>query len=142
MPSTTETITVARPADEVLDELADFGRLAECDPMFDESRRLDDGPLQVGSRFHVAGSVAGSSFELDMEIVAYEPGRRVVVVGTGDGLRTREDISTVPTDDGCEVTYDSGFETDKPDLVEAIADPAFTAAGKRTMRGMREWLEG
>jgi carbon monoxide dehydrogenase subunit G len=142
MPRTTETITVARPADEALDELADFSRLAEWDPMFDESQRADEGPLQVGSRFHAVGSVAGASFELDMEVAAYEPGRRVVLTGHGDGLRTREDISTRPTEEGCEVTYDSSFETDKPAFVEALADPAFTAAGKRTMRSMREWLEG
>jgi carbon monoxide dehydrogenase subunit G len=142
MPSTTETITVARPAETVLEELADFSRLSEWDPMFDESERLDAGPLRVGSRFRAAGSVAGASFELTMELVAYEPGRRVALTGQGDGLATREDISVAPTDDGCEITYDSSFETDKPAIVEALADPAFTAAGKRTMSSMRAWLEG
>ncbi len=142
MPQTTETITIARPADEVFDLLADFGNLAEWDPMFEESRRLDDGPLGVGSRFHVVGSMGPSSFELDMEIVEHDPGRHVSLRGTGDGLSTREDISVAPTDDGCEVTYDSAFETDKSDLVDAMAGPAFTALGKRTMAGMRQWLEG
>jgi carbon monoxide dehydrogenase subunit G len=143
MPSTTETIAVARPAETVLEELADFSRLSEWDPMFDESERLDaDGAVRVGSRFRAAGSVAGASFELTMELVVYEPGRRVVLTGQGDGLTTREDISVAPTDEGCEVTYDSSFETDKPAIVEALTDPAFTVAGKRTMSSMRSWLEG
>jgi uncharacterized membrane protein len=96
IPMTTETTTLPRPADEVFRYLADFGNLAEWDPMFDRSERLDDGPLGVGSRFRVVGSVAGSELTLDLEIVEYDPAGRVVFHGTGDGLRTREDLQVSP----------------------------------------------
>ena len=141
MPATTQTISLTRPAEEVFARLADFGNLPAWDPMMDESTPVDAYPLAVGSRFHVVGSLAGASFELDMEIVVYEPSRRVALEGTGDGLETREDLRVAPTAEGCEVTYDSSFETDKPAFVDALADPAFSLLGRRTMKGMRDWLE-
>ena len=140
MPATTQTIRLTRPAEEVFARLADFGNLPAWDPMMDESTPVDAYPLAVGSRFHVVGSLAGASFELDMEIVAYEPSRRVALEGTGDGLETREDLRVAPTADGCEVTYDSSFETDKADLVDAMTKPAFVLVGKRAISGMRDWF--
>jgi uncharacterized protein YndB with AHSA1/START domain len=142
MPETTETATFARPAQEVFDLLADFGNLADWDPMFEESMRLDDGPLEVGSRFKVKGAIAGSNFDLDMEVVELDRPHRVVVKGVGDGLETREDISVRATTEGCEVTYHSAFETDKPDIVDAASKPAFIAIGKRAINGMQEWIRG
>ncbi len=142
MPETTETTTFARPAQEVFELVADFGNLADWDPMFDESMRLDEGPLDVGSRFKVKGSMAGQAIDLDMEVVEYNHPQRIVVEGTGDGLRTKEDISVVPTAEGCEVTYHSAFETDKPDMVDAATKPAFVAIGKRAINGMQEWIRG
>jgi carbon monoxide dehydrogenase subunit G len=142
MPETTETATFARPAQEVFDLLADFGNLADWDPMFEESMRLDDGPVDVGSRFKVKGTIAGSAFDLDMEVVEYDRPQRVVVKGTGDGLETLEDISVHPTNEGCEVTYHSRFETDKPDIVDTASKPAFVAIGKRAINGMQEWIAG
>jgi carbon monoxide dehydrogenase subunit G len=142
MPETTETATFARPAQEVFDLVADFGNVADWDPMFEESMRLDDGPLDVGSRFKVKGSMAGKTIDLDMEIVEYNRPQRVVIKGVGDGLETREDISVQPVAEGCEVTYHSEFSTDKPDIVDAASKPAYMAIGKRAINGMQEWIAG
>jgi uncharacterized protein YndB with AHSA1/START domain len=142
MPETTETTTLPRPAEEVFRYLADFSNLAEWDPMFERSERTDDGPLGVGSRFHVVGSVAGSELELDLEIVEYDAPRRVALRGTGDGIRTREDLRVEPTADGSEVTYTSSFETDKPDVVDAATKPGFVLVGKRAISGLEDRLGG
>jgi uncharacterized protein YndB with AHSA1/START domain len=141
MPETTETTQLPRPAEEVFRYLADFSNLAEWDPMFERSERVDDGPLGVGARFHVVGSVAGSELTLDLEIVEYDEPRRVVFRGTGDGLRTREDLEVAPTAEGCEVTYTSSFETDKPDVVDAASKPGFVLVGKRAIRGLEQQLD-
>jgi uncharacterized protein YndB with AHSA1/START domain len=140
MPETTETTQLPRPVDEVFRYLADFSNLAEWDPMFERSERTDDGELGVGARFHVVGSVAGTSFPLDLEIVEYDEPRRVVLRGEGDGLRTREDLRLEPTSDGCEVTYTSSFETDKPDLLDAASKPAFVLVGRSAIRGLEDRL--
>lgn len=143
MPETTETATFDRSAEDLFAHLADFGRLAEWDPMFRSSQRLDQGDLGVGSRFHAVGEAVGQEFDLELEIVTYEAPTHVALRGTGDGLRTSESIRIEPAADGRnEVTYTSSFETDKPDLVDAMAKPAFTAVGKRAMSGMRDWLAG
>jgi hypothetical protein len=140
MPETTETATFDRPAPEVFAHLADFGRLAEWDPMFTSSRKLDDGPVGLGSRFEAIGSIAGREFELELEIVEYDEPGHVRFNGTGDGLSTMEDITVAPDGAGCEVTYHSAFETDKSDLLDAASAPAFQVVGKRAIRGMRDWL--
>jgi uncharacterized protein YndB with AHSA1/START domain len=142
MPETTETTRLPRPAEEVFPYLADFGNLAEWDPMFERSERVDAGALGVGARFHVVGSVAGSDLPLELEIVEYDEPRRVVFHGTGDGLTTREDLRVEPTADGCEVTYTSSFETDKPDLLDAASKPGFVLIGKRAIRGLEDRLGG
>ena len=140
MPETSETTTFTRPPQEVFDRVADFGRLDEWDPMFTHAEQVDDGPIGVGTRFHTVGSAAGSDFELTLQVVAYDAPRHIALEGTGDGLSTREEITVEPHDDGCEVTYWSRFETDKPDLVDAMAKPAFLVVGKRAISGMRDWL--
>lgn len=141
MPETSETTVLPRPPDDVFDHLADFGRLAEWDPMFEHSERLDGGgPLDVGSQFRTVGSVFGSAFELELEIVTYERPELVVLQGRGDSIVTREEIRVSPHADGSEVTYISSFETDAPDLVDAATKPAFVLVGKRAISGMRDWL--
>ncbi len=143
MPETTESATFSRSPEDVFDHLADFGRLAEWDPMFDRSERLDAGALGVGSRFHVVGSTAGQDIELELETVEYDRPSKVVLHGTGDGISTRESIRVEPYGDGgSEVTYTSSFETDKPGFVDAMTKPAFVLVGKNAMKGMREWLGG
>jgi carbon monoxide dehydrogenase subunit G len=141
MPDTRETETVARSAEEVFDRVADFARLSEWDPMFDRSSRLDQGPLGPGARFAAEGSVLGKDIDLELTIVTFDRPNRVTFNGEGDGLSTVEDITIVQQEDGCQVTYYSSFETEQPKLVEALTGPAFTMAGKRTMKGLREWLE-
>lgn len=141
MPETTETVTFDRPAQDVFDRLADFSRLSEWDPMFDESVRLDDGPLGVGSRFRVRGSTMGSEIELELEVIEYEPPSRIFLRGTGEDMWTTEDLRVASTDGGgCEVTYHSSFETDRPDAVDAATKPVFFLIGKAAIRGMERWI--
>jgi uncharacterized protein YndB with AHSA1/START domain len=141
MPETTETITVARPVDEVFARVADFSRLAEWDPTFEASRRVDDGPLGVGARFDVTGTTAGQTVNLLLTVTEYDPPRRIVFDGSGDGLDTTERLEVNPTDDGgSEVTYHSAFETDRSDLVDAALQVPFWLVGKKTMRSLEDWL--
>jgi uncharacterized protein YndB with AHSA1/START domain len=143
MPTTTETTTLPRPADEVFRYLADFGNLAEWDPMFERSDRLDDGPLGVGSRFRVVGSVAGSELELDLEIVEYDAPRHVVAARAPvTACAPARTCASTPTDGGSEVTYTSSFDTDEPDVVDAATKPGFVLVGKRAISGLEDQLGG
>jgi dehydrogenase/reductase SDR family member 12 len=140
MPETTETTTIDRPATEVFHYLADFSRLAQWDPMFEESSRVDEGPLGPGSRFRATASLAGKELPLEFTVVEYDEPRHVVLRGEGDGVHTTEDIRVEPSGDGCEVTYRSAFETDKPDLVDSLGKPAYVLVGKRAISGLEDTL--
>lgn len=139
MPETTETGQVPLTPTEAFDRLADFSRLPEWDPMFDRAE-LIEGELGPSARFHAVGSVVGASFDLELTITTFDRPDRLVLEGTGDGLETVEDLRFRPAEGGCEVTYHSRFTTDKPDLLEALVQPAFTVAGKRTMSQLVDWL--
>lgn len=142
MPTTTETTTVdAAPAD-AFDYVADFSHLAEWDPTFVLSERVDDGPLGVGSTFDCRMVVLDVRVPMALEITEYERPDRVVLRGTGDGFTTREEISVAPTESGgSEITYTSEFDTDRPDWVDAMGAPVFTVVGKAAVRGLHEHLE-
>lgn len=138
MPETTETETFPQPATEIFDLVVDLRHLPEWDPMFERAERLDDGPLGVGSRFQVHGSVPGRDFELEMEIVEYDRPNRALIRGHGEGIETVEDVTVRTTEDGTELTYRSAFETSLPAAVDAAAKPAFVVAGKRAIAGLRD----
>jgi hypothetical protein len=143
MPTTEATKTVHLPPHEVFERVADMSHLSEWDPMFDRSERLDDGPIEEGSRFHAEGSAMGLELDLVLTVVTHEPPRRIILEGRGDGIETTEDIEVVPLEDGtaCEVTYWSSFETDRSAFLEALSKPAFAVAGRRTMESLQRWLE-
>jgi hypothetical protein len=142
MPTTEATETFPLPPHEVFERVADMSHLSEWDPMFDRSERLDEGPIEEGSRFRAEGSALGLEVDLVLTVVTHEPPRRIILEGRGDGIWTTEDIEIIPREDGTasELTYWSSFETDRSAILEALAQPAFTVAGRRTMAGLRRWL--
>lgn len=143
MPTTTETTTVDAPREDVFDYVADFSHLAEWDPTFVSSERVDEGPLDVGSTFDCRMVVLDVQVPMALEITRYERPHRVVLEGTGDGFTTREEITVGPAGDGrqVEVAYTSEFDTDKPDWIDAMGAPIFTVVGKAAIRGLHEHLE-
>jgi hypothetical protein len=72
------------------DAVADFTSSATWDPGIASARRLDDGPLGVGSRFEVRYRVGPVTSPLVYEIAVYERPSRVVLT-TDSLLHTGED---------------------------------------------------
>lgn len=142
MPETTETTTVDGPQDHVFRRVADFSQLAEWDPTFVRSDRIDDGPLGVGSSFDCLLSVLDVQVPLMLEITEFDAPHRVELRGTGDGFTTHERITVAPAEGNqVDVTYFSEFDTDKPDWVDALGQPMFTLVGKSAIRGLHDHLE-
>jgi carbon monoxide dehydrogenase subunit G len=140
MPETTETTTVDRPITEAFELLSDFSRLPEWDPTFTEARQVGDGPIVVGTRFAATGSMLGATFDLELTIETLEEPNRIVMRGEGDGLHTTEDLRLRTEADGTTVTYHSVFETDKPDWVEKLGQPAFTLVGRKVIDNLHDWV--
>lgn len=124
----------------VFDYLVDFSNLAEWDPMFDRSRRLDgDGPVTAGSRFEVVVDKAGVEVPIIYTVESCDRPRSARLVGEGDGYTSIDEIDVRPTEDGCELTWHARVESDTSSL-DTLATPLFKAAAKASMAGLRSTL--
>ena len=65
----------------------------------------DEAPLGVGSRYRLGVRMGGRVAPMDYQVTAFEPGRRVVLAGTGRGVRAIDDIRFTPTDTGTRIDY-------------------------------------
>jgi hypothetical protein len=83
---------VERAQDEAFVYTADFSNIEDWDPGVVSSRRLDRGPLGVGSRFELEVEFGRSTMPMVYEITEYEPNDRVVLVGRGDKLDAVDEI--------------------------------------------------
>jgi hypothetical protein len=128
------------PAVQVFDYLVDFSNLAEWDPMFDRSRRIEgEGQVEVGHRFEVVAEKAGTELPITYTVEECDRPNRAKLVGRGDGFTSIDEIEVTSLDDGCELTWNATVETDAP-AVDTLATPAFKGVAKSSMHGLRETL--
>lgn len=66
-----EVRTINRPLPEVFGYMAEFSTVAEWDPGVDESSRITDGDLGVGTRFSVIANFNGRTVPLEYEMIRY-----------------------------------------------------------------------
>jgi uncharacterized protein YndB with AHSA1/START domain len=71
------TVEIERPADEVFAWLTDLARLPEWQASVIESRA--EGPLGEGARIHERRRLLGHEAETELEVEAFEPGRRLAL---------------------------------------------------------------
>ncbi len=139
--SITEIIDVATPIEQTFAYIADFGNLSEWDPSFDESRRLDDGALGIGSKFEVATKWGPVELKIPYLITEFERPTRVRLVGTTPRF-TSDDViefSELP-DGGTRVTYKAKLDTKLPDFLDVLGTPGFWLLGKVVGKSMRDKL--
>ena len=88
-----ETVTTALDRTEAFDYVADFGQQAEWDPNTATSRRLDDGPIAVGSRFALQVKMGPRLAQMEYRITELVRPDRVVLEGEGSGVWSRDEIT-------------------------------------------------
>jgi uncharacterized protein YndB with AHSA1/START domain len=76
----TNTVTINRPHREVFAYLADFENVPRWNYAIERTRKITDGPVGVGSRYHQTRTLPRRSEET-FEITAFEPDRTIVVRG-------------------------------------------------------------
>jgi uncharacterized protein YndB with AHSA1/START domain len=76
----TNTVTIDRPQPEVFAYLADFENVPRWNYAIEQTRKVTDGPVGVGSRYHQTRTVPRRSEE-SFEVVTFEPERTIVVRG-------------------------------------------------------------
>jgi len=112
-----ETITLKRSPRDVFAYVADFSTCREWDSTASSSERLDEGPVGIGSRFHVVCEAPVASIDLEYEIVEFEPDSKVVLLGRGRFFEVRDTILITPARGGCRLQYTAEF-TWKPMLAK------------------------
>jgi carbon monoxide dehydrogenase subunit G len=139
-----ETIVVRRPIEEAFDYVADFTTTAEWDPGIDAAKRVNGGPIGVGSRFEVVSNFNGRKLPLVYTMTAYERPRRVVLLGDGKQFRGEDTITFEALGEGqTRITYVAEIRLKGVlRLVQPFLGGKFDAMGKAAVAGLQARLDG
>ncbi|MEO8476865.1 MAG: SRPBCC family protein [Actinomycetota bacterium] len=87
------TFEVGAAPEAAFDYVADFSSAQEWDPGIPTARRLDAGPIGVGSRFELTSRFGGTEQLIHYEISEFDRPRRVTFAGDGKNFRGTDTIS-------------------------------------------------
>ncbi|CAN5513407.1 SRPBCC family protein [soil metagenome] len=104
------TFTVQAPIENVFDYLADFTNTNDWDPGTVRTTRLDNGPLQVGAKFHNVSKFRGRETELDYELTVFDPRTHLTFQGTNKTVTSTDDLSFRPDGSGTQIHYAAHFD--------------------------------
>jgi hypothetical protein len=142
MPRLHETIQTALPVDQAFDFIAEFANCPAWDPNTVTSERIDAGPVGVGARYRLGVRQGGGVIPMEYRVTAWEPGRRVVLAGTGRNIRATDDIRFEATADGARVDYTADISlTGWMRLVEPFAGGSFRRIATEAAAGMQRVLD-
>jgi carbon monoxide dehydrogenase subunit G len=100
------TLDVGASPEAAFDYVADFSRAQEWDPGIPSARRLDDGPIGLGSRFELRSRFGSTEQLITYEVTGFDRPRSVTFVGDGKTFRGTDTISFEPNEGGgTRVTY-------------------------------------
>jgi Polyketide cyclase / dehydrase and lipid transport len=123
------------------DYLADFANARFWDPSVSAAVRTNDGPVAIGSTFHLVSRFAGRDVPLLYTIAAYEPARRVVLEARKPGFVSRDTITFEPVASGSIVNYDALLElAGVRRLFDPILQRIFNGVGSRATKGLQAAL--
>lgn len=134
-------IEVPTPPDDTFAYVADFSTTEEWDPGIDRARRLDEGPIGLGSRFEVISNFGGRRLPITYTITAYEPPARLVLVGEGTTFRGIDEIRFSPAGDGTRIDYVADLQLKGlARVLEPLMRSRFEKVGDDGMDGLRRTL--
>jgi carbon monoxide dehydrogenase subunit G len=137
------TVESPRPPAAVFDYIADFSTNAEWDPGTISADRVGDGPVGLGSEFHLVVSFLGRTSELTYRIVEYERPHLVTLRGENAAMISLDRITVEPWNGGTRLTYAADL---RPKGAARLAGPvlalAFHRVGRNALTGLRAALAG
>jgi hypothetical protein len=97
------SVWIDRSPSEVFAVVSDAEQTPRWSSSAIESRVTTPGPVGVGSIAHEVSRFLGRRFEVESEIVAFEPDRLLGVLVTGGPFPLRASFRLETVDDGCQV---------------------------------------
>ncbi len=142
MPIIRETIQTSLDRDSAFAFIADFANSAAWDPGTATSERIDDGPVGVGSRFRLGVRMRGRVVPMEYRITTLEAPRRVVLAGSGSGVRAIDDITFTERAGGTRIDYIADIHLEGwMRLIEPFVGGAFAKIGRDARDGMERSLD-
>ncbi|HEX6868969.1 MAG TPA: SRPBCC family protein [Candidatus Limnocylindrales bacterium] len=136
-----EQIATTLPPGAVFDYVADFQSAAEWDPGVAHARRLDAGPLGVGSRYELGVRMGGRVVPMTYRITVFERPSRVVLEGEGSNVAAIDDIRFVPAIEGTVVDYTADIRLRGwMRLIQPFVGGALAKVGRDAAAGMTRTL--
>jgi carbon monoxide dehydrogenase subunit G len=144
MPVVEETVVIPRPQQEVFDFLSKFENIAVYDSSVTTSEQVGTGPVAEGTRGRGTSKVMGRRFDWTVEVVEFDPPRRMVSRSVEGKLNFTVTFTLEPADGGTRVTQRIDAESGLGGIFGKIADPLVERAQGRTVRAnletLAEWL--
>lgn len=144
MPVVEESVVIARPPQEVFDFLSKFDNIAVFDSSVTTSEQIGGGPVGMGTRGRGASKVMGRRFDWTVEVVEFDPPRRMVSRSVEGKLNFTVTFTLEPADGGTRVTQRIDADSGLGGIFGKIADPLVERAQGRTVRAnletLAEWL--
>jgi carbon monoxide dehydrogenase subunit G len=97
------TVEVARPPEDVFELLSDIERLSEWQASAVEAHT--DGPLAEGSRVREKRRLLGREVDTELEVVAYEPPKRLTLRSLGGPVKFTVDHELVAQAGGTQLRF-------------------------------------
>ena len=123
------TVEIARPAAEVFEALTDVARVPEWQASAMESRA--DGPLAEGVRIYERRHFLGHDEETELEVTAFEPGRRLSLRTLKGPVKLEIDHRLEERDGRTKLHVTA---EGKPHGLLRLAGPAVTAKARQELR--------
>jgi len=122
--------------------VADFAQQAEWDPNTVSSARIDSGELGVGARFALEVKLGRKAAPMEYRITEFEAPARLVLIGEGSGVWTRDEIVFTELPDATRVDYTAEIRLSGwMGLIQPLLGPAFDRIGKGAVAGMKRELD-
>jgi len=136
-----ETIEVPRPVDEAFAYVADFTTAAEWDPGIKSSRRLDSGPVRVGSEFDIVAVFRDKETPFRYVVRELEADERIVIHGEGEKATSDDTITFESVPEGTRITYEAELKLKGLlRLAEPFLARTFAESGRKALAGLEEKL--
>jgi carbon monoxide dehydrogenase subunit G len=100
-----EQVVTTLPIEAAFDYVADFVNAREWDPGVASARRVDDGPVRIGSRYELDVRMGGRVAPMTYRVTELERPVRVVLVGAGSNVDAVDDIRFERVSDGTVIDY-------------------------------------
>jgi carbon monoxide dehydrogenase subunit G len=137
----TQTATTHFDRKTAFGHVGDFGNIDRWDPGVVTSTKATPGDVGVGTVYSLVLDYNGRNMEMDYAITQHDPGRRIVLEGSGSRVKAVDVIEFTEHDDGTLVTYvaDLGL-TGIARLFQPFMKDRFAKVGRDAGEGLRRWL--